>query len=171
MLINNDDETVGKIEVIAYQSKTVLDKAHDATSLTFGAGEVFTPDLKQVHEDFRQALAARPEKPVSFVLYFEIDSTRLTSVSELELPRILDEINRRNVPDISVVGHTDTAGDVTQNEKLGLERAQFISSLLTSSKLPKDSVTVTSFGKRTPLIPTADNIPEALNRRVEVTVR
>ena len=30
---------------------------------------------------------------------------------------------------------------------------------------------VMSFGKRTPLIPTPDNVAEALNRRVEVTVR
>lgn len=171
MLMNNDDGTVGKIEVSAHQNTTILDKVHEATSLTTGAGQVFTPDLTQVHEDFREALAARPEKSVIFVLYFDMGSTQLTSVSELELSLILDEINRRPVPDISVVGHTDTAGDLTQNEQLGLERAKFVSSLLRSPKLNANNVTVMSFGKRTPLIPTDDNVSEALNRRVEVTVR
>lgn len=171
MLMNNDDGTVGKIEVSANQDKTVLYKAHNATSMTLQTGKVFTPDLEQVHADFSQALAARPEKPVSFVLYFQMGKTQLTPVSELELQNILDEINRRKVPDISVIGHTDTAGDVTQNEQLGLERAQFVSSLLNSPKLSADNVTVMSFGKRMPLIPTADNVAEALNRRVEVTVR
>lgn len=171
MLMSNDDGTVGKIEVRADQEKIVLDKVHHATSLTADAGQIFTPDLVQVHEDFHQALAARPEKPVSFILYFEIGTTQLTAASELEMSHILGEINRRSVPDISVVGHTDTAGDLTQNEQLGLERAKFISSLLHSPKLNADNVSVMSFGKRTPLVPTADNVAEALNRRVEVTVR
>lgn len=171
MLMNNDDGTVGKIEVSAHQNKTVLYKLHHATSMSTGTGEIFAPDLQQVHADFSQALAARPEKPVSFVLYFQMGSTQLTSVSELELKNILDEINRRKVPDISVIGHTDTAGEVTQNEQLGLERAKFVNSLLNSPKLNADNVTVMSFGKRTPLIPTPDNVAEALNRRVEVTVR
>ena len=171
VLINNDDGTVGKIEVIANQDKTVLDKAHDATSLTTESGKIFKPDLDRVHADFGQTLAARPEKPVSFVLYFQAGKTQLTAASELELQNILGEINRRNVPDISVIGHTDTAGDASQNERLGLERAKFVTSLVSSPKLNADNVTVTSFGERTPLIPTGDNVSEALNRRVEVTVR
>ena len=114
MLMNNDDGTVGKIEVSANQDKIVLYKAHNATSMTLQTGKVFTPDPQQVHADFSQALAARPEKPVSFVLYFESGSNQLTAKSELELQNLLGEINRRNVPDISVIGHTDTAGDASQ---------------------------------------------------------
>ena len=116
-------------------------------------------------------MSARPRKPVSFLLYFEAGGAKLTPESELELTRIEAEINSRVAPDISIIGHTDTAGDDESNERLGLERARFVSGLFSSTKLNAEDVTVVSHGEKNLLVPTPDNIAEARNRRVEVTVR
>lgn len=77
----------------------------------------------------------------------------------------------RPVPDLSVVGHTDTAGDAGANAQLGLRRATLVRDQLVAAGVPASQVDATSHGEEDLLIATADNIAGARNRRVEVTVR
>lgn len=171
VLLNNDDGTTGKVLVTSSKGTTELDKAHDAAFIDAEAGKTFVATPEQIQKDFGVAMSARPRKPVSFLLYFEVGGAKLTPESELELTRIVAEINSRVAPDISIIGHTDTAGDDASNELLGLERARFVSGLFSSTKLNAEDVTVVSHGEKNLLVPTPDNIAEARNRRVEVTVR
>ncbi len=171
VLLNNDDGSTGKVLVTGSKGKTVLDKAHEGTFIDTETGKTFVAKPEQIQKDFGVAMSARPQKPVSFLLYFETGGSRLTPESELELARIVAEISSRAVPDISIIGHTDTAGDDAANERLGLERAMLVSGLLSSPKLNAENVTVVSHGEKNLLVPTPDNTEEPRNRRVEVTVR
>jgi len=108
---------------------------------------------------------------VRFVLYFEAGAATLTPASQLELARVTDQIAARKVPDISITGHTDTEGDSNANLQLGLDRAQQVRGLVSSPLLNSDNVSVESHGEQNLLIPTADNVAEPRNRRVEITVR
>jgi outer membrane protein OmpA-like peptidoglycan-associated protein len=74
-------------------------------------------------------------------------------------------------PDVSVIGHTDTTGADTANAALGLQRASVIRDQLLQTGLDPALVEVVSFGESDLLVPTADNVAEARNRRVEVIVR
>ena len=171
VLLNNDDGSTGKVLVTSSKGQTVLDKAHEGTLIDTEAGKTFIAKPEQIQKDFGAAMSARPRKPVSFLLYFETGGAKLTPESELELTRIEAEINSRAVPDISIIGHTDTAGDDDANERLGLERAKLVSDLLSSPKLNAENVTIVSHGEKNLLVPTPDNVAEPRNRRVEVTVR
>jgi outer membrane protein OmpA-like peptidoglycan-associated protein len=77
----------------------------------------------------------------------------------------------RNSADISINGHTDSAGDDAYNYKLSLRRAEHILRLLEKLGIDPDIVVTNSHGEGNPLVPTADNVYEPRNRRVEVIIR
>ena len=171
VLLGNDDGSIGQVQVSGPKGVTLLETARAGTLLANAGGAGFVASEEQIHKDFGAALAIRPKKPVNLVLYFESGGAQLTSESQHDLARVLAEVESRDVPDISVIGHTDTVGDAQQNEKLGLKRAQLVSTLLKTPKLSVANVTVESHGEKNLLVPTPDNTPEPRNRRVEITVR
>ena len=171
VLLDNGDGTVGKVLVTGRQGVTTLEKVRESTLLAQAGGPSFVATEAQIRQDFGAALAISPKKPATFRLYFQSGTAKLTPESEPELAKALAEIESREVPDISVVGHADTTGNANLNERVGLERARLVSGLLQSAKLSPANVTVDTHGKKNLLVPTADNVPEPANRRVEVTVR
>ena len=95
----------------------------------------------------------------------------VTPASQAELRRTVEVIRNRPVPDVSVIGHTDTTGDAASNATLGLQRATLIRNQLIAAGVPAAQIDTTSHGEADLLVPTADNVAEARNRRVEITVR
>ena len=87
------------------------------------------------------------------------------------MPEILATVRTRPVPEVSVVGHTDTTGAAATNVELGMRRATLIRDLLVGAGLDTRLIDVASHGETNPVVATADNTAEARNRRVEVTVR
>jgi peptidoglycan-associated lipoprotein len=171
VLLPDPDGTVGAVTVHAAGRAAVLDRAWQGVNLDGSSSGPYAADQQKVTRDFRAALAARPALPVSFTLYFETATTRLTPASQALLPRVLDAVRDHPVPDVSVIGHTDTVGSAEDNEKLGLDRAQAVAGLITAAGLKAHSLIITSHGEGNLLVPTPDNTPEERNRRVEITVR
>jgi len=171
-LLDNGDGTTGKVQAVTPYGTTQLDKPRQATRFLGPVGETFEISQDKLNKDFGAALAASPKKPVTFLLYFETGGAKLSAESEADLRKILEEVAARPVPDISVIGHTDTAGDDAANEKLGLERALFVAELINrDNKIEAAKIAVGSHGEKNLLVPTPDNTDEPRNRRVEVTIR
>lgn len=172
VLLAEDDGSLGKVQVTNQQGATILEDNQEAVDLGTEAGKTFTVSAEQIKEDFGAALAASPQKPLSYYLYFEGGTTTLTAESRADVPKIIDEITkRRPAVDISVIGHTDTVGDDQLNAKLSLERAKSVAELFQDAMPDASKVTIDSHGEKNLLVPTPDNTAEAKNRRVEVTVR
>ncbi len=125
----------------------------------------------EVQHIFAAALAALPLAPLHFTLNFLFDSDELTSESRALVPRILASVKNRPVPEVLVVGHTDTLGPAPTNVALGLKRATTVRSLLLGAGLDRTFMEVTSHGEADLLVSTADEVPQPRNRRVEITVR
>jgi peptidoglycan-associated lipoprotein len=171
-LLQNDDGTTGKVQITTADGVTQLDRALQGVRFSDPAGQTFEVSKDKIDKDFGAALAASPLKPVSFLLYFQVGGAKLTAESEADIGKIAEELNKRPVPDISVIGHTDTAGEDEANEKLGLQRATSIAALISSgNKIEAGKISVESHGEKNLLVPTPDNTNEPRNRRVEVTVR
>ncbi|MFW6242332.1 MAG: OmpA family protein, partial [Thermodesulfobacteriota bacterium] len=68
-------------------------------------------------------------------------------------------------------GHSDRQGSEEMNWKLSLERARTVNRILVERGVPETLIETTSHGEGNPRIPTADEVSEPRNRRVEVTVR
>ncbi|HRY14640.1 MAG: OmpA family protein [Candidatus Competibacteraceae bacterium] len=174
VLLPNDDGTTGKVVVEAREGVTLLEKGREGADIGGAAGKTFEVSEKQIAKDFGEALAASPERPVSFLLYFEAGTDVLTPESEADLPKVFAEIRRRPAPDISVIGHTDTVGDADLNARLSLARARSTAAMISqldASVISPDRISIESHGEKNLLVPTPDNTDEPRNRRVEITVR
>lgn len=125
----------------------------------------------EIKAAFAEAISARPEAPQRFTLYFREGSDELTPDSRKDLERVLAEVKRRPAPDVIVVGHTDRVGQVPDNDRLALRRAEKMRQELVRQGLPAESVQAAGRGEREPLVPTADEVAEPRNRRVEMLVR
>ena len=117
------------------------------------------------------ALAALPPASRHFTLHFRFESDALTAESTALVPEILETVKGLAVPEVIVVGHTDTMGDASANLALGRKRAKTVSDILVKAGLAPTTIEVTSHGEGDLLVKTADNTAEPRNRRVEITVR
>jgi peptidoglycan-associated lipoprotein len=131
----------------------------------------FTLSEAEVQQLFGDALAARPPAARRFLLYFASGSNHLTPSSDTLVTDLLAFVKSRSVPDVTVVGHTDTTGTTQANTELGRRRATLIRDRLVAAGLDDSLVSVTSHGEADLLVPTPDETPEPRNRRVEVSVR
>jgi outer membrane protein OmpA-like peptidoglycan-associated protein len=120
---------------------------------------------------FGEALAALPPEPQHFILYFEFESDTLTDESKRKVPGILAAVKRLTVPEVAVIGHTDTLGDANANIALGLKRATSVRSVLVDAGIAPALIEVASHGEADQLIKTRNNKAEPRNRRVEISVR
>jgi outer membrane protein OmpA-like peptidoglycan-associated protein len=170
-----DAETgaVGHARVWNETGSTDLSRERDATQV-FGAeppGLVSTLSQGDVDKIFGEALSALPAPPRRFTLLFLFDSDDLTEEARALVPEILRSVTARSVPDVVVVGHTDTVGTTSSNFELGLKRAVVVRKLLMDAGLDASAIEVISHGETDLLVPTPDDTPEPRNRRVEIAVR
>lgn len=170
VLLEDPHGGVGRVQVTGKNGSQTIDQARYAADLD-GTKPAEPVDPQRFDKDFAAVLAARPSLPVSYLLYFQTGGTELTDESRALLGRILDDVKGRAVPDVAVIGHTDTVGNAEANEALGLQRAQGVANILTGQGLQAYALRVESHGERNLLVPTPDETDEPRNRRVEVLVR
>lgn len=170
-----DDETgtTGRASVSNAAGAVDLNEARASTSAAAGQAPSTVAILSDadVQSVFGEALAALPPAPVHFTLFYKFDSDELTDESSALLPKILEAVKARPTPDVIIIGHTDTTGTPANNSALGMKRAAAVRTRLVDAGLDPASVEATSHGEADLLVPTADNVAEPRNRRVEITVR
>ena len=149
----------------------VLDQPYAAANVGWRGLDGYQSNPQQVEAKFGEALAAQPRQAEKFVLYFMEGKDEFTEESKRLVTQVLSEVARRPVPDILVVGHTDTVGTDQVNDALGLQRAQAVRAALISLDIPAGDVQAISRGKRALAVATADGVAEPRNRRVEIIVR
>jgi outer membrane protein OmpA-like peptidoglycan-associated protein len=147
--------------------------ARAATRTTGGAapGAVVVMSEADVARLFGAALAALPPAPRHFTLQYRFESDALTDESTALVPDILQAVKALAVPEVVVIGHTDTMGEGRANVALGLKRAMSVRSILVDAGLAASTVVIRSDGEADLLVKTPNNVPEPRNRRVEITVR
>ena len=170
VLLESPDGSTGQVTVKGRQGEQRLARARDAAPLD-GSTAPAPVDEVRFNKDFSAAIAARPALPEHFLLYFESGGTRLTPQSASLLEQIIASAGKRPAVDVSVIGHTDTAGKAEINEALALKRANAVADLLKQKGLKVLALSIESHGERNLLVPTPDETPEARNRRVEISIR
>jgi outer membrane protein OmpA-like peptidoglycan-associated protein len=128
-------------------------------------------EIKKIQETFAKAFGARPGRFIKYTIYFKSGRTDVDPISNRELNLMLTEVRKRPGVDATVAGHADRTANDFENERLSLLRAWAIRDALVRAGVPIERIEIDAWGETRPAIPTADNIPELRNRRVEVTVR
>lgn len=172
VVVPGKDGHVGRIVVNHRGDSRVIDTAYGAQRID-GDGRLREAKLSagEVREIFGPTLDALPGKPASFTLYFLEGLDELTPESKAELDRVFSELRRRPLPDVMVIGHTDTVGGLEYNDRLSRARAERLREMLVALGIPAERIQAAGRGEREPLLETADNVSEPRNRRVELSVR
>jgi outer membrane protein OmpA-like peptidoglycan-associated protein len=198
VVLPSADGHVGMVVVERGDERFILNEAYASTRLTTtgevklekleerevpasteGATEAQSPFAQSPFERaaavlpwFQGAVAALPTRPASFYLYFITGTDTLTDASKLEFERMLEELRKRQAPDIVVIGHTDRVGAPEANDELSLQRAERMKADLVEQGIaPPERIRAAGRGEREPVVPTEDGVDEPLNRRVEINVR
>ena len=171
VVLPNPDGTSGAITVSDGQKSVLLNKPYSASEEKGGRLAATTADSQQVQQIFGRALAAEPILPSHFRLYFFSDTDTLTPESQQQYRDVFEDIKRRPVYQVEVVGYTDTLGNEPHNQQLSLKRAEAIRDRLIHDGLNANSISVAGRGELDPAVPTGPQVSEARNRRVEITVR
>jgi outer membrane protein OmpA-like peptidoglycan-associated protein len=172
VVLPSADGHVGMVVVERRGERAVLNQAYAASRIVDGS----PPETRQLSPDevragFASVLAALPDRPKSFLVYFQEGTDELTSESSIEFEKILVELRERGAPDVVVIGHTDRLAADSYNDRLSLQRAQRVRDELGKLGIPPGRIQAAGRGEREPLVPTADGIAEPRNRRVEINVR
>jgi OmpA-OmpF porin, OOP family len=172
VLLPGPDGKVGTVIVQHGAERQVLNEAY-ATSRVRADGKLDSAVLseREVGSQFGGTLGALPGRPARFLLYFVLGTDELTGESKIELENVLAEIKKRPIPDIAVIGHTDTIGDMDNNDRLSAQRAEAVKGFLVGIGVPVERIQTSGRGERELLVPTANEVEEPKNRRVEINVR
>jgi outer membrane protein OmpA-like peptidoglycan-associated protein len=173
LLPDPDTGAVGRAIVSNPDGSTDLATARASTQAAPGRPPTAATTLDEaaVQRLFGDALSALPPAPRSFTLFFRFDSDELTDESRALVADVLQAVRGGRLPEVAVVGHTDTTGSRPANADLGLKRASMVRTILIDAGVDSSLIDVSSHGEGDLLVPTADEVFEPRNRRVEITVK
>jgi outer membrane protein OmpA-like peptidoglycan-associated protein len=171
VLLPEPDGRPTAVTVRQGEKQVVLDQPYAAANQTPLGPRAYRSSPEAVEARFGPALAAQPARPATFTLYFGVGTETLTAESQGLVDEVLAEIARRPVPDVLVIGHTDTVGNDADNDALGQRRADGVRDGLIRMGVKAEDVRALSRGKRELTVPTADGVDEPRNRRVVIEVR
>ena len=120
------------------------------------------------------APAARPAAAAparTYLVFFDWDRADLTARAREIIKEAATNAQRANVTRIEVAGHADRSGDAAYNQRLSQRRAEAVAAELVRDGVARGNISVQAFGESRPLVPTADNVREPQNRRVEIVLR
>jgi outer membrane protein OmpA-like peptidoglycan-associated protein len=154
------------------RSETVLDTPYASARASGNQPiERRTTSEQEVKKQFGTTLASLPPRPSKYTLYFLSGTDEFTEDTKKEVQQVLAEVAQRPAAEVVVIGHTDRVGGELENDKLSLQRARRVKTLLIPLGIPEDRIVTAGRGEREPVVFTADNVDEPKNRRVEINVR
>src|SRR5690242_12046622 len=113
---------------------------------------------------------AMAQQQGSYVVLFPFDKSTLDAQARATISSAAEEFKRTGSANISVQGHTDTAGNTDYNQALSERREQAVTSELVRLGVPAAAINASAVGESDPAVPTGDNVREQQNRRVDIAI-
>jgi OOP family OmpA-OmpF porin len=149
----------------------LLDKPYATAELQRGSLRAGQTTAEAVQQDYGPLLALQAPRPQRFTVQFEANGSRLNPDAAAVLDQVRQALGRLVAPEVIVIGHTDRVGSVEANDKLSVQRAEAVREILVAAGFAREVITVFGRGEREPAVPTADEVAEPRNRRVEIKLR
>jgi OmpA-OmpF porin, OOP family len=102
--------------------------------------------------------------------FFDFDKSVLKPEGKAKLDDLVDKVKSINLEVIIAVGHTDSVGTDTYNQKLSIRRAEAVKAYLVSKGIEKNRVYTEGKGEKQPVADNKTAEGRAKNRRVEIEV-
>jgi OOP family OmpA-OmpF porin len=117
------------------------------------------------------AAAAAPAAARTYLVFFDWNRADLTDRARGVIAEAATNAPQLGTTRIEVAGHTDTSGSAQYNQALSMRRAESVAAELERRGIPRSQMVLQAFGETRLLVPTADNVREPQNRRVEIVLR
>lgn len=101
---------------------------------------------------------------------FDVNSTIIKPNFKSTLGRIAKIVNKYGKTHLSLVGHTDSTGSKSYNQKLSEQRAGTIQTYFRSLKVIPERMTIYGLGEDKPRASNTTNLGRKQNRRVEIII-
>ena len=117
-------------------------------------------------------VAAPTSEKVTFAAdaFFDFDKSVLKPEGRAKLDDLVSKMSGLNLEVIIAVGHTDSVGSDTYNQKLSIRRSEAVKSYLVSKGVEKNRVYTEGKGEKQPVADNKTSEGRAKNRRVEIEV-
>jgi OOP family OmpA-OmpF porin len=102
--------------------------------------------------------------------FFDFDKAVLKPEGKAKLDDLVSKVQGINLEVIIAVGHTDSVGADTYNQKLSVRRAEAVKAYLVSKGIEKNRVYTEGKGEKQPVADNKTADGRAKNRRVEIEV-
>ncbi|MGE0659305.1 MAG: OmpA family protein [Reyranellaceae bacterium] len=123
----------------------------------------------------KPAVAAPTPAPApitrSYMVFFDFDKSDVNQQAMTTIRQAAVNARQGGIQRLNVTGHTDRAGAERYNMALSLRRANAVKQVLIAEGIAPDQIVVIGRGESQPLVPTADGVREAQNRRVEIILQ
>ncbi len=119
------------------------------------------------------APVAQPGVPAvanTYMVFFDFDKSVLTPEAKTILARVAADYKKGKMVRVNVTGHADRAGTDRHNDGLSQRRAKAVLKELVRLGVPTNEIATRGMGEAQPLVPTADGVREAQNRRAEIVL-
>jgi len=102
--------------------------------------------------------------------FFDFDKAVLRPESQAKLTDLVDKTKSVNLEVVIAVGHTDSTGPESYNQKLSVRRADAVKNFLVGKGIEKNRIYTEGKGENQPIADNMTREGRAKNRRVEVEV-
>jgi Cu-Zn family superoxide dismutase len=102
------------------------------------------------------------------MVFFDWGKPDLRGDDQAMLDQVVAAYRSKPGTRLQLTGHSDRSGSTGVNRATGLRRAINIRVELEKRGIPRNAMSIASFGEDKPLIPTEDGVREVQNRRVEI---
>jgi outer membrane protein OmpA-like peptidoglycan-associated protein len=174
VLIPDHSGKVGRVAVKTNAGSTVLTRANESSKALQAerapSGAVSLSE-KKINDMFAETLAKEPAPPEHYRFYFETGKADLLPEASAELAKAKSAIEARKSCDLSVIGHADRVGDNETNRGISMQRAGEVAKALIDLGITNECMDKRYYGENDPAVRTADEVPEPMNRRVEIEIR
>lgn len=102
--------------------------------------------------------------------FFDFDKATLKPEGRAKLDDLADKIQMLDLEAVVAVGHTDSVGKASYNQRLSVRRAEAVKKYLVSKGIPADRVYTEGKGETMPVATNKTAEGRAQNRRVEIEV-
>ena len=165
------ERPTGAVSVKAAKGELLLAQPYQQANVSGGDIAAEQSSAEKVQAEFGTLLAAQPQRARTWTVTFAAGGGQLTPESAPVLEELRAALTGFGAGEVIVTGHTDRVGSVADNDKLSLVRANTVRDLLVAAGVPADRIAVSGRGERSPVVPTADEVAEPRNRRVEIKLR
>ena len=173
IILLESEGTKNEIVVSTVAGEVTINEPYQSTQLLSAnekPKEIVQLSKEEVSKKYKVVLEDTP-KLMQYMIYFGSGSTVVDENAKLELQKAIDYIKSQTNSIITIIGHSDTAGNKESNMRLSQKRTQAVKKYVEAQTLDIKELKTEYYGENTPLVKTKDGVSNAKNRRVEIFIR